>query len=278
MSVPLARLAHKGPRGAQRIFWGAADLRPVAGVLRAGENICAGLGRIYAEAGCRGGVTSFDGVSCDPLFYVGPAESRDPAFAAYYSDQFLADPGQPIRGSSVTVGLRDGAPFFHCHGQWLVGGQPVMGHLLPHETFVAADCPVSGIGAPDNAFVTRFDPETNFPLFHPEREGGQGNGVLIRLAPDEDVVTAVEAVAAEAGISAARIHGVGSICEPHFEGQGRISTPITEGRIDHGQLRDGRAEIGVSYVDTGWTIYRGRLVRGLNPVGVTFELLLEAEA
>ena len=275
MSAPLASLAHKGPRAAQRVFWGAADLRPVAGVLRAGETICAGLGRIYAEAGCRGGVTSFDGVTCDPLLYVGPAQSRDPAYAAYYSDQFRADSHQPIRGSSVTVGLRDGAGFFHCHGQWLVGGKPVMGHLLPHETVVAADCPIHGLGAPDNAFVTRFDPETNFPLFHPEHEGGRGNGVLIRLAPDQDVVTAVEAVAAQAGITGGRIHGVGSICEPHFEGQGRIATPITEVRIDQGRLDAGRAVIDVSHVDTGWTTHRGRLVRGLNPVGVTFELLLE---
>ncbi len=275
MSASLARLAHKGPRGVQRVFWGAADLRPVAGTLRAGENICAGLGRIFAEAGCRGGVTSFDGVRCDPLIYVGPAESRDPAYAAYYSDQFRADSHQPIRGSSVTVGLRDGAPFFHCHGQWLVGGQPVMGHLLPHDTVVAADCPITGLGAPDNAFVTRFDPETNFPLFHPEHEGGQGNGVLIRLAPEEDVVSAIEAVAAAAGIGSGRIHGVGSICEPHFQGQGRIPTPITEVRIDAGHLREGRAEIDVSHVDTGWITHRGRLVRGLNPVGVTFELLLE---
>ncbi len=275
MSASLARLAHKGPRGVQRVFWGAADLRPVAGTLRAGENICAGLGRIFAEAGCRGGVTSFDGVRCDPLIYVGPAESRDPDYAAYYSDQFRADSHQPIRGSSVTVGLRDGAPFFHCHGQWLVGGQPVMGHLLPHDTVVAADCPITGLGAPDNAFVTRFDPETNFPLFHPEHEGGQGNGVLIRLAPEEDVVSAIEAVAAAAGIGSGRIHGVGSICEPHFQGQGRIPTPITEVRIDAGHLREGRAEIDVSHVDTGWITHRGRLVRGLNPVGVTFELLLE---
>ena len=75
-----------------------------------------------------------------------------------------------------------------------------------------------------------------------------------------------------------RIHGVGSICEPHFEGQGRVATPITEVRIDHGRLRDGRAEIEISHVDTGWTTHQGRLVRGLNPVGVTFELLLEGTA
>ena len=288
MSAALASLGHRGPKAAARVLWGRGDLRPVSGVMRRGETLCAGVGRIFAEAGCRGGVVSFDGLRCDPLFYVGPAVSQDPAYAAYYSERFAGDGDAPIRSSTATVGLRDGEAFFHCHGEWQAGGRPVMGHILPHDCIVAEDCVISGLGSAGNAFAARYDAETNFTLFHPETEergqtggltggqaGGQSGGIFLRVAPDRDLVEAIAEVAAEAGIRHARIHGVGSICEPHFVDQGRIATPITEMRIDQGLIRDGAVSLAVSYVDTDWRIHRGTLVGGRNPVGVTFEILIE---
>ncbi len=280
MSEALASLSHRGPKAAERVVWGRGDLRPVAGILRKGETLCSGVGRIFAETGCRGGVISLDGVRCDPLLYVGPAVSRDPAYAAYYSETFSGDSDAPIRASTATVGLREGQPFFHCHGRWQAKGAAIMGHLLPHDCIVAEDQAVSGLGSTSNAFAARYDPETNFTLLHPETEGeagprGQGSGVFLRIAPDTDLSDAVAEVARAAGIANARIHGVGSICEPHFAQTGRIATPITEVRIDQGDIRDGAVSLAVSYVDTDWRIHSGRLVSGKNPVGVTFEVLIE---
>lgn len=271
-----ASLPHKGPRDPQRVFAGAGNLRPVTGTLRRGENVCRGLARIFAASGCMGGVASFDGLFCDPLRYVGPARSHDPACAAYYSATFTGDPDHAIRGSTVILGQRDDQPFFHCHGLWQGGQGEVMGHLLPGETVVARDCEIRGLGCPDNCFATRFDPETNFTLFHPLHQDGKGRDLFLRLAPDQDLVGAVEQAALDAGLADARIHGLGSLCEPHFEAQGPVPAPITEVRIDRGVLFRGRAQIDVSMVDTDWRITRGRLIRGRAAVGVTFEVLLEA--
>ena len=60
-------------------------LVPVAGSLRAGETVMAGVARLFAEAGCPGGVVFLDGVTCDPMRYVLPALSRDASHAAWYS-------------------------------------------------------------------------------------------------------------------------------------------------------------------------------------------------
>lgn len=278
MSAALASLGHKGPKAAARAVWGRGDLGPVSGILRKGETLCAGVGRIFAEAGCRGGVISFDGLRCDPLLYVGPAVSADPAFAAYYSATFAGDGDAPISASTATVGFREGEAFFHCHGQWQAQGAPIMGHILPHDCIVAEDHAVSGLGSRSNAFAARYDAETNFTLFHPETEGngtGAGGGIFLRIAPDADLTGTIADVAAEAGITRGRIHGVGSICEPHFADRGRIATPITEVRIDHGEIVEGAVTLAVSYVDTDWRIHRGTLVAGKNPVGVTFEILIE---
>jgi predicted DNA-binding protein with PD1-like motif len=38
----------------------------------------------------------------------------------------------------MTLGERDGAPFFHCHALWTeAGGRAGGGHILPEETVVA---------------------------------------------------------------------------------------------------------------------------------------------
>ena len=47
----------------------------------------------------------------------------------------------------MTLGERDGAPFFHCHGLWTeADGRLGGGHLLPEETMVAEDFDASAFG------------------------------------------------------------------------------------------------------------------------------------
>ena len=82
-------MVHPGPRAAERVLAVRAQIEPVAGVLRAGETVMAGVARLFAEAGCRGGMVFLDGVSCAPLRYVLPALSSDGVHAAWYSDLSL---------------------------------------------------------------------------------------------------------------------------------------------------------------------------------------------
>ena len=235
----------------------------------------AGVARVFAEAGCRGGVIWLDGVSCDPFRYVLPALSTDGIHAAFYSDT-KAPPGRvTIGASTASVGWREGAPFLHCHGQWTdAAGGTAMGHLLPFDSVVAADADVWGLGCPQAWFEGLPDTETNFTLFA-ATGGDAGRGVLLRLRPDEDVTTAIEAVALAHGLTDARVHGIGSICCLSFEDGRRVDCIATEVRIDEGRIAHGRAQIDVSVVDIDGAIHRGRLAAGRNPVGVTFEILIE---
>jgi len=70
----------------------------------------------------------------------------------------------------MTLGLRDGAPFFHCHGLWTeADGRASGGHMLPDETIVAEPFAVEAFGLDGAMFTAEPDPETNFKLFGPGR-------------------------------------------------------------------------------------------------------------
>lgn len=268
-------MRHPGPRDAERVQAVRARLVPVAGTLRAGETVMAGVARVFAEAGCRGGMVFLDGAVCDPLRYVLPALSSDASHAAWYSDTHA--PHGPVRiiRATASVGERDGAAFLHCHGLWQAGRAPVaMGHLLPFESVLANDAAVTGIGARDAWFAALPDAETNFTLFQPQG-GGDGRGLLARIAPGEDVVTAIEALCAAHGITDAHLHGLGSIDHVRFLQGERMDCLATELRLNGARLMDSKAHIPIEVVDIAGRITSGVLKRGANPVGVTLELLIE---
>lgn len=264
------RMIHPGPRATARAVAARASLRPIVGVLPAGRTVMAAVGQLFAAQGCKGGVLWLDGAVCDPMRFVLPAPSADGIHAAWYSDTHAPDGPVAIGHATATVGWKDGAPFLHCHGTW--GG--TMGHLLPLDSVLAADAPVAGIGAPDAWFEALPDAETAFTLFTP-RGGGTGTGLLARVLPGEDAVTAIETLAARHGITHARLHGVGSIDHIRFAEGHRMDCHATELRLDGATLAQGRATIPVEVVDIAGTIMRGTLERGTNPVGVTLELLIE---
>lgn len=270
-----ARMVHPGPRAAERMQAARTRLVPVAGTLRAGETVMAGVARLFAEARCPGGVVFLDGVSCDPMRYVLPALSRDASHAAWYSDTCAPEGPVRIEAATASVGQREGAAFLHCHGIWGTGESRAMGHLLPFESVVAQDAPVTGIGARDAWFDSRPDAETNFTLF--QISGGQpgARGLLARVAPSEDVVTAVEALCAEAGWRDARIHGLGSIDHILFTDGTRVDCLATELHFAGARVEGGRAHLPIDVVDIDGAISHGVLARGANPVGVTLELLIE---
>lgn len=266
------RMIHPGPRAPERVAARRATLRAIHGVLPAGQTVMQAVGDLFAAHGCKGGVLSLAGVVCDPMRFVLPAPSTDGVHAAWYSDIHAPDGAWMIHSATATVGQKDGAPFLHCHGIW--GTPAQMGHLLPLDCVIAQDAHVSGLGAVDAWFDSLPDAETAFTLFTPQGDG-HGPAILARILPGEDVITAVEALAARHQITNARLHAVGSIDHIRFaEGHG-VDCHATELRFAGATLTAGRAHIPIEVVDIAGTISRGTLTRGDNPVGVTLELIIE---
>lgn len=275
----LRQLKHPGPIAPVRREAVRTVLQPIEGVLRPGETFMAGVARVFSEAGCKGGFVNIEGGACDPFRYVLPAFSPDKEHAAWYSATFAPEAGGKFRAATAIFGEREGSPFLHCHGIWDTGGGMLrMGHVLPFDSVVSRPIPVRGYGSATATFDSVSDPETNFPLFSAKGESGAGNGILLRVRPNEDVGMAIEEVCREHGIESAHIYGIGSINEPVFEDGHRVACIATEIAIENGSLEntaDGlRASIDAAVVDTDGTIYHGRLARGDNPVGVTFELVI----
>jgi fatty-acyl-CoA synthase len=276
------RIVHPGPVPEVRREVVTTPLMPIAGVLQAGETFMAGVARVFAEAGCRGGFLTVVGGACQPFRYVLPTLSPDQAHAAWYSETFVpADGGRFVKATAI-VGERDGAAFLHCHGIWETGeGQRRMGHVLPFDSIVSEAIPVRGYGSAEARFNSIPDPETNFTLFSAMGESGSGNGIFLRIRPNEDVCTAVEKTCREHGIERAHVYGIGSIFEPSFEDGRQVPCLATEIDIETGRLEmasDGlRAIIDAAVVDVDGDIHHGRLKRGDNPVGVTFEVVIVSD-
>ncbi|WP_062563850.1 PCC domain-containing protein [Paracoccus aminovorans] len=264
------RMVHPGPRAAERATARRAQLRPLRGVLPKGATVMQAVGDLFAAHGCKGGVLDLAGVTCAPMRYVLPAPASDGLHAAWYSETHAPEGPVRIDSATATVGRKDGAPFLHCHGIW--GG--AMGHLLPFDSVIVADAEVAGLGAAETWFEALPDPETAFTLFTPAG-GEDGRGLLARILPGEDVVTAVEALAGRHGIENARLHGVGSIDHIRFAEGHRMDCHATELRLAGAHLAAGRAHIPIEVVDIHGHIARGSLTRGGNPVGVTLELIIE---
>jgi hypothetical protein len=88
--------------------------------------------------------------------------------AAFYSDTFRPDGVTRLKIGAMTLGQRDGAPFFHGHALWTeAGGRRNGGHILPEETVVAEPFAVEAFGLDGAVFTAEPDRETNFKLFGP---------------------------------------------------------------------------------------------------------------
>ena len=219
-----------------------------------------------------------------------PALSKTGANAAFYSDTFRPAGVTRLQMGAMTLGQRDGAPFFHCHALWTeADGRAGGGHILPEETVVAEPFEVQAFGIDGAVFAAEPDPETNFKLFGPvpsAAAGGRtsGRAFALRLRPNQDFAGALEAFCREQGIARAKLHGgVGSTIGSRFA-DGRIVEPFaTELAIGSGVIAPGaggtpEAELDIALVDYTGGIAEGRLKRGDNPVLMTMELVLEVVA
>ena len=276
-----------GPPAPERIQWVEIRGHAFSFTLAAGLPLLEAVRRGFAEAGFAGGVLSMRGGALGPFAYVMPALSRTGANAAFYSDTFRPAGITRLKLGAMTLGERDGAPFFHCHGLWTeTGGHLHGGHILPEESIVAESFEVEAFGIDGAMFTAEPDPETNFKLFGPVptvRTGAESTSraFALRLRPNQDFASSLEAFCREHGIARAKIHGgVGSTIGAHFA-DGRTVVPfatelaITAGAIAPGADGTLHAELDVALVDYLGGIAEGRLMRGDNPVLMTMELVLE---
>ena len=276
-----------GPAAPERIQWVEARGRAFSFMLEAGLPLLESARRGFSEAGFAGGVLSLRGGALGPMAYVMPALSKTGANAAFYSDTFRPQGITRLKCAAMTLGERDGAPFFHCHGLWTeTDGHLHGGHILPEESVVAEPFAVDAFGIDGAVFLAEPDSETNFKLFGPvKREATRveapSRAFALRLRPNQDFAAALEHFCRQRGIFRARIHGgVGSTIGAHFT-DGRSVVPFaTELAIRVGTVMpdaDGKLEaaLDVALVDYLGGIAEGRLMRGDNPVLMTMELVLE---
>jgi predicted DNA-binding protein with PD1-like motif len=244
--------------------------------------------RGLAAQGFSSGTLNIKGGALGPFAYVMPALSKTSDYAAFYSETFRPQGVTQLKLATMTFGMRDGAPFFHCHGLWReADGRVNGGHMLPEETGVAEPFAVEAFGIDGAMFAAEPDPETGFKLFGPVASEARGadttsRAFALRLRPNQDFAGSLETFCRDRGIARARIHGgVGSTIGARFT-DGRIVEPfatelaITSGTIAPGTSGALEAGIDIALVDYTGGIAEGRLVRGDNPVLMTMELVLEA--
>ena len=187
-----------------------------------------------------------------------PALSKTGENAAFYSDTFRPAGVTRLKTGAMTLGERDGAPFFHCHALWTeADGRVNGGHILPEETIVAEPFEVEAFGIDGAVFAAEPDPETNFKLFGPVARDATApkptsRAFALRLRPNQDFAGALEDFLPRSTASSrARIHGgVGSTIGARFT-DGRSVVPFaTELAIRSGTIApgaDGTLEAAARY-------------------------------
>ncbi|BAR62431.1 putative DNA-binding protein with PD1-like motif [Bradyrhizobium diazoefficiens] len=276
-----------GAPGAERIQWVEARGRAFTFMLEAGVPLLEAARRGFAGEGFAGGVLNFGRGTLGPFAYVMPALSKTGENAAFYSETFRPEGVTRTKLGRMTLGTRDGAPFFHCHGLWTeADGKASGGHMLPDETIVTEPFEVEAFGLDGAMFTAEPDPETNFKLFGPVAAASTGaratsRAFALRLRPNQDFAFCLEGFCREHGIARAKIHGgVGSTVGARFTHGGVIEPFATELAVTAGAIAPGasgalEAALDVALIDYTGGIAEGRLIRGDNPVLMTMELVLE---
>lgn len=254
--------------------------------LKSGLSLLDAVTQAFAKAGFSSGVLDVTDVGLARMAYVMPALSDTAQHAAFYSSTHRPQGAITLLSGRMTFGMREGAPFFHCHALWQEeDGHVHGGHLLPEDCVIGTKSRVEALGLADAHFIASPDQETNFTLFSPEpapqsRHVGLFPALAVRLRPNQDFHAAIESLCLAQGWMQARIlGGVGSLIGARFADGRIIENFATEVFIRSGTIAQDASgkpmldcEIGL--VDfTGQTAH-GRLARGKNNVLMTFELVI----
>ena len=283
----MRRIRQPGPETAERIQCVEAGGRGFSFTVPAGLPLLEAVRQGFAANGFAGGVANIRSGSLAPFAYVMPALSTTSEHAAFYSETYRPAGITALSTATMTLGSRDGAPFFHCHALWTEeGGRRSGGHILPEEAVIAEPFVVDAFGLDGAVFVAERDPETNFKLFGPVPSTRGDTRTMtrafaLRLRPNQDFASALEEFCRVRGIAHARVHGgVGSTIGARFVDGSNVEPFATELTVTSGLISVGasgalEAELDVALVDYTGALAQGRLVRGDNPVLMTMELVIE---
>ncbi|HEY0181983.1 MAG TPA: DUF296 domain-containing protein [Rhodopila sp.] len=276
---PIRSLRQPGPVHPSRIevFRGTPQVLHFAP--RAGVTLNEAITAPLVEAGFESGTITFTGMALDPFRYVMPGPADDDQHVAYFTAPLAPAGTTRIELANATFGWAAGKPFIHCHAAWIEpDGRRRGGHILPHETIVAESGEATAWGFHGIRIDAEPDPETNFTLFQPSG-GSAGRGLVCRIKPNEDILAALETIARSHGIGNAAVRGsLGSLIGARFRDGGHVDDHATEVLVRAGAIRDGEAALDLLVVDMRGQVHEGWLRRGENPVCITFDIVLEADA
>ncbi|MHB2267762.1 PPC domain-containing DNA-binding protein [Aliihoeflea sp. PC F10.4] len=278
-------IRHPGPVAPERMKVAPCTAHRVSLDLKAGESVNRAVTGVLGAAGFSSGYARLAGVQLEPLRYVMPAPSPNDAHAAWYSETFAPAGMAIVEDAGLVAGVRDGAPFIHCHGIWQTeNGERLGGHLLPHEAEIAKDVTIEAWGLAGANFVARDDAETNFKLFAAETAdtlAGRENGVralACTIRPNVELGKAVADICCAHGFADASVDGVGSFVGVDFADGRFVDSYATEVFLTSGRVANGACNLKVALVDLSGALHEGMLLPGSNRVCVTFELLIREMA
>ena len=270
-------LRHPGPQAAIRHAALPCHAHPVTLRLDPGLPFDQAVARAFAAAGFAAGYLRLCDLRFARLAWVMPAPAPGDGRAAWYSATEVFQDAVLHQGG-LHLGQRDGAPFMHCHGVWSgPEAVPRMGHLLNPESTLATAAEVTGWGLSGARLEVAPDPETGFALFSPRAEGladpGGAPALLCTLRPNSDPHALLPQIAAQHGVFAARIKGLGSLVGVSFT-EGRIADYATELLLTGGRLDQGRATLEAVATGFDGHPHAGGLAEGRNRICITAELLI----
>jgi predicted DNA-binding protein with PD1-like motif len=276
-------LRQPGPRHPSRIDCFRGDAVRLHYTLEPNQSLGEAIAGPLAKAGFQSATVTLKDAQLNPFRYVMPGPADDASHVAYFTAPRAPDGTTRIEQANATFGWAADKPSIHCHAVWVEpDGQRRGGHILPNETIVAARAEAVAWGFRDVRIEATADAETNFSLFQPSQiqssggPSGDGRSVVARIKPNEDILTALETIAREAGIRDGRIRGsLGSLIGATFANGGCVDDVATEVLVREGHIRDGIAALDMLVVDMAGSVHEGWLRKGENPVLITFDIVLE---
>jgi predicted DNA-binding protein with PD1-like motif len=285
-------LRHPGPVARERVVSVATQLAEHEYELPAGARLLDAVADLLARTASVGAVGELVGGTLEAFDYFVPALGAPGGAVATFSDPHSgAAPARLIRGG-VTIGRRAGEVFAHSHAVFEGrDGALRAGHLMPESVVLGAGVTARLAASADVRYEVAPDPETTMSLFTPMRVGavsigvahGSRRGLVCRIRPNVDLATAIEELTVRQGWAAASVRGqIGSLVGGRLRQEDgsilEVEGPATEVMYLDGTVGpvDGRmsADLTLGMVDRFGRIHRGGLVRGLNPVAMTYELVL----
>ncbi|MGO3148303.1 MAG: PCC domain-containing protein [Leucobacter sp.] len=281
-------LVHPGPKTEPRIISVPVRTQSAFCELQPGRPIVDQLHDALTALGADSGFAELHGGDYAPLSYCVPDVATSERALSF--SETRAHQRAPLLYGSVTLGVRDDAPYMHSHCFWQSPEGPLQGGHVWLETEAGDPPPTAIVTAVYGAlWRSADDPETKMPVFTPEERSvemqQETDTVVARVLPNEDITEAILTVCKNAGFEYATLRaGLGSFVGATFVDRVSgehivIDGPATEVIALIGEVRtvDGelQAKLSCTLVDRHGVIRAGEVVRGENLVAATFELTVQ---